>query len=60
MFLLSSNLNREKTRVVAIPVFTWKNLKRTSAELERPMSDLLADAWKKWSERSEKEMVLVK
>ena len=53
-------MSEDKTRVVAIPVATWKNVKRASAELEMPIGTLLADAWAKWAEQNavEKKLVL--
>jgi hypothetical protein len=58
---MSKGFDREKMRLVVVPIATWKSCKRASAELERPMSVLLAGAWKAWSEQNiENTMVLTK
>jgi hypothetical protein len=43
-------IDKSKFRQVGIPILTYRSIKKTSAEIDKTMGQLLTDAWNKWSE----------
>ena len=43
------NINKDKLRIVVVPIQTYRSVKRTAAEIDRPICDLLADAWNNYT-----------
>jgi hypothetical protein len=44
--------DRMKARTVLIPIKTYRSVKHTSAEIDRTMSELLAEAWSNYFEKN--------
>ena len=44
-------IDKEKTRLVTIPIQIYRSVKRTAAETDKTMNQLLADAWKNYEQK---------